>query len=246
MSRDEYLDDYRESGEFLDLFSHDAWQALGDPVRAALTGAVPDAGPVVDLGAGSGLGTRLIAVAVPDAHILAVEPSAIQRAALFARIGSDDDLRGRVTVVAADAENVELPGRLGAVVAINMIGHLDPDARRELWRRIADRLAPGAPLVVTLQPPAEPVEIPETGFVTVRVGGHVYMGNGAARPTGPDTVIWRMRYRVLDGADRLVRETTAEYRWHVLSPKALLAELAAAGFDSETGPFDVVRAVVAR
>jgi hypothetical protein len=52
------MDEYHESGEFLDLFSHGAWQALREPVLAALAGAAPDAGPVVDLGAGSGLRTR--------------------------------------------------------------------------------------------------------------------------------------------------------------------------------------------
>lgn len=236
-------DEYHASGEFLDLFSRGAWEALREPVLAALAGAAPDAGPVVDLGAGSGLGTRLIADAVPGAHIVAVEPSAMQRAALFARI---DDLHDRVTVVAAGAEDVALPDRVGAVVAVNMIGHLDPDSRRALWRRVADRLAPGAPLVVSLQPPVEPVEIPEMEFVTVRVGGNAYVGSGAAQPAGPDSVTWRMRYRVLDGSGRLVRETTAEYRWYVLSPAALVAELSAVGFDAAVGPLDVVRAVATR
>jgi hypothetical protein len=36
------LDQYQESGEFLDLLSVDAWQALQAPVRHALAGA--DAG----------------------------------------------------------------------------------------------------------------------------------------------------------------------------------------------------------
>ena len=234
-------DEYHTSGEFLDPFSHGAWRALREPVVAALAGAAPDAGPVVDLGAGSGLGTRVIAETLPYAHILAVEPSAIQRAALFARL---DGLHDRVTVVAADAESADLPDRLGAVVAINMIGHLDADARRALWRRVADRLAPGAPLVVNLQPPAEPVEVPETEFVTVRVGGHTYVGSGAAQRASPDSVTWRMRYRVRDDAGRPVREASAEYRWHVLSPAGLLAELSAAGFDAAVGSLDVVRAVI--
>jgi len=246
-------DEYHESGEFLDLFSQDAWRALADPVRAALAGAAPVDGPLVDLGAGSGLGIRVIAGAVPDAHILAVEPSAMQRAALFARIGPDPDLRERVTVLATDAQHAPLPDRIGGAIAMNMIGHLDPDARRALWRRLGDRLAPDAPLVVNLQPPSEPVVLPETDFISVRVGRHVYLGSGAAEPDGTQAVAWRMRYRVLDGsgrdadeADRVVREITAEYRWHVLSPATLLSELRAAGFVAALGPLDMVRAVVRR
>ncbi len=77
-------DEYHDSGEFLDLLSLDAWQALRDPVRSALAGAAPQAGPIVDLGAGSGLGTLLIAEVLPAARILAVEPSAVQRAACSA------------------------------------------------------------------------------------------------------------------------------------------------------------------
>ncbi|WP_434739403.1 hypothetical protein [Micromonospora sp. SH-82] len=48
---------------------------------------------------------------------------------------------------------------------------------------------------------------------------------------------------MLDASDRLVRETTAEYRWQVLSPAGLLAEVSTAGFKAIVGPFDVVRAV---
>ncbi|MDG4799969.1 class I SAM-dependent methyltransferase [Micromonospora sp. WMMD980] len=237
-------DEYHESGEFLDLFSLGAWQTLREPVLAALAGAAPHAGPIVDLGAGSGLGTLLIAEVLPAARILAIEPSAAQRAALFGRLGPVPDLRERVTVVAAGAQDAPLPERIGGAIAMNMIGHLDPDARRRLWGRLRDRLADGAPLVVNAQPPAEPVEIAEAEFVTVRVGAHTYVGSGAAQPDGPGTIRWRMRYRVLDEADRLLREVTAAYRWYVVSPEALAVELSAAGFDAVPGPMDVVRAAV--
>ncbi|MCZ7418694.1 MULTISPECIES: class I SAM-dependent methyltransferase [unclassified Micromonospora] len=236
-------DEYHDSGEFLDLLSLDAWQALRDPVRSALAGAAPQAGPIVDLGAGSGLGTQLIAEVLPAARILAVEPSAVQRAALLCRLGPVPELRERVTVVAAAAQDVPLPDRIGGGVAMNMIGHLAPPARRELWGRLRDRLADGAPLVVNAQPPAEPMEIPEAEFVRVRVGDHTYVGSGAAQPDGPDTLRWRMRYQVLDQDGQLVREITAAYQWFVVSPEAIIAELSAAGLDAVVGPMDVVRAV---
>jgi 16S rRNA A1518/A1519 N6-dimethyltransferase RsmA/KsgA/DIM1 with predicted DNA glycosylase/AP lyase activity len=123
-------DAYEVSGEFIDVLNGPAWETLREPVRVALHGAASQEGPIVEVGAGSGLGTRVVADACPAATILAVEPSPVLRAVLLSRVVSDADLRERVTVVAADALGVDLPDRLGGVVAINMIGHLDREERR--------------------------------------------------------------------------------------------------------------------
>ena len=58
-------DEYAASGEFLDVLSRDAWGIFREPVTAALTDADTDAGPFVDLGAGSGRGTLLLAGLAP-------------------------------------------------------------------------------------------------------------------------------------------------------------------------------------
>jgi SAM-dependent methyltransferase len=126
-------DPYAESGEFIDVLSQDAWRAPRTPVTEAMRHARPDQGPIVDIGAGTGLGTVLAAQAVPDAEVIAVEPSLILRAVLLARLVGDDDLRRTVTVQATDAAGMTLPPRLCGVLAMNMIGHLAPDRRRQLW-----------------------------------------------------------------------------------------------------------------
>jgi SAM-dependent methyltransferase len=235
-------DEYQISGEYLDLLSEPAWQALRAPVTDALHGAAGDAA-LLDVGAGTGLGTEVLALAVPDGDVMAVEPSPVLRAVLLSRVAARPDLRHRVTVVAGDALGVDLPARLGAVLAMNMIGHLDPDGRRVFLRRVAERLVPGAPLVLNLQPPAEPTPIPFSVFGAVPVGRHTYEGGGSAEPSGPDSVTWRMRYRVLDADGTALREDHADYRWHVTPAEVLLAELAEAGLVGEVGPLDVVRAV---
>ncbi|MFV2102321.1 class I SAM-dependent methyltransferase [Micromonospora sp. LOL_024] len=235
-------DEYRISGEYLHLLSEPAWQALRTPVAEALRGAVGDA-ILLDVGAGSGLGTEVLAAAVPDGDLIAVEPSPVLRAVLLARLAARAVLRQRITVVAADALGVDLPARLGGVLAMNMIGHLDPDGRRAFLRRVAGSLVPDAPLVLNLQPPAEPTAVPFSVFATVRVGRYTYEGGGAAEPSGPDSVTWRMRYRVLDVDGAALREDHADYHWHVIPAKVLLAELAEAGLAGEIGPLDVVRAV---
>jgi 2-polyprenyl-3-methyl-5-hydroxy-6-metoxy-1,4-benzoquinol methylase len=235
-------DEYQISGEYLHLLSEPAWQALRPPVTAALRGAAGGA-TLLDVGAGSGLSTEALAGAVPDSDVVAVEPSPVLRAVLLSRVTAHPDLRHRVTVVAGDALGVDLPDRLGAVLAMNMIGHLDRDGRRTFLHRVAERLLPGAPLVLNLQPPAEPTSVPFTVFGAIPVGRHSYEGGGSAEPSGPDSVTWRMRYRVLDADGTVLREDHVAYRWHVTPAEALLAELAEAGLTGEVGPMDVVRAV---
>ncbi|MEV4481661.1 class I SAM-dependent methyltransferase [Micromonospora coxensis] len=235
-------DEYQISGEYLHLLSEPAWQALGPPVAEALRGAAGDT-TLLDVGAGSGLGTEVLAATVPDGDVVAVEPSPVLRAVLLSRVAARPDLRHRVTVVAGDALGVDLPTRLGAVLAMNMIGHLDPHGRRAFLRRVAERLLPGAPLVLNLQPPAKPTPVPFSVFGAVPIGRHTYEGGGSAEPAGPDSVTWRMRYRVLDADGTALREEHADYRWHVTPAEVLLAELTEAGLTGEVGPLDVVRAV---
>lgn len=235
-------DEYHASGEFLDILSRDAWTVLREPVTTALRGADPAAGPLVDLGAGSGRGTLLLAALAPSAAVLAVEPSPVQRAVLLARLADDPALGTRVGVVADPAETVQLPDRVGAVLAMNMIGHLAPDDRRQLWRRLADRMGPEIPLVVNLQPPARVEAIPDADFAAVRIGPYTYAGGGRAEPDGAEAVSWHMRYHVRDEKGDVVREVTAAYRWHVLDEAALRAELAAVGFGLHACGMGVYRA----
>ncbi|MGL5860089.1 MAG: class I SAM-dependent methyltransferase [Phycicoccus sp.] len=242
IGRDEFVDEYQTSGEYIDVLMAPAWSVLEDPVRAALLPSAFAQEPVVDLGAGTGQGLGVLAQAVPAAPVLAVEPSPVLRAVLASRVASDPSLRERVTVLAAEALAADLPDRLGGVLAMNMIGHLDSPSRMTLWRRLAERLVPGAPLVVNLQPPAEPAAIEYASFGAVRVGLHTSEGGGSAEPAGEDAVVWHMRYRVLQDDGTVIRESRTEYRWHVLSSPDLVRELTEAGFSAERGPLDIVRA----
>jgi hypothetical protein len=236
-------DGYRDSAEFLDLMSHDMWRTLREPVIAAVRDADPAAGPILDFGAGGGLGVLTAAAAAPGMEIVAVEPSPGQRTALLARVAADADLRARVTVVAASAEDAVLPSRAAAVLALNMIGHLAPDDRRALWARAARILPPGAPLLTNAQPPETATVVPDTVFAEVRVGRHRYEGAGRAEPSGTDQLVWHMRFRVLDTDGATLREVATSYPWYVISADALAAELDSAGFTAEAEGGGLVRAV---
>lgn len=230
MSRPLDADEYQRSVEYVDVLLAEPWHLYGPLVAAGLDGVDPAAGPVVDVGAGTGRGVLALAAALPEVEILAVEPSVAMRAVLMARVGSDDDLRRRVTVVAGDLESVRSAERFSAVLAMNMIGHLDRSARRSFWATLAGRLASGAPALVNLQPPAEAVEIAETPTSEVAVGRYTYQGSGHAIPTGADQVTWHMTYRTLDSGVPVAEEQAA-YAWWVLSEAGLRDEASAAGLD---------------
>ncbi|WP_221350518.1 class I SAM-dependent methyltransferase [Streptomyces beigongshangae] len=230
-------DPYERSAEYLDLMIDEAWGPLAPALADVLSTIRADAGVVVDLGAGSGRGVRVICDALPQARVLAVEPSAAMRAVLLARVHEDGDLRKRVTVIPGDCASAEWPDGVRAVVALNVIGHLPPGERRALWGRAARQLAPGGMLVFNVAPPFAPVRVERVRMAQAVVGELRYEGWASARPTGADEITWRMDYSVLRGGEPLAG-TSVEYRWWVASEDALAAEAAEAGlrFRSAGGP----------
>ena len=233
---------YAAVSEFVEIALAPAWTELDTQLTDALRSApaAPDAA-VVDIGAGGGRGVLAAARALPSGSIVAVEPSAPLRAVLLSRLALDPALRERTTVLATDLAGAELPARWSAALVLNMAGHLDPPERRGLWRTAAERLLPGAPLLVTVQPPFAVTTVPEMDWGRVRVGAHTLTTSGSAEPDGPDSVRWTIAYRVLDG-ERLLREERLEHRWYVQDPVGLTVELADAGLRAEVIGERLVRA----
>lgn len=225
-------DTYEQVAEYYDLMALERWQQLGPALLAAFAGVDPAAGPLLDLGAGTGLITVALADALPGMAIVAVEPSRAMRTALIARLVTRADLPGRITVFPADFATVELPPRLGGAVALGMLGHLAHAERRALWRVLAERLAPGAPAVIEIQPPSRPVPVPLARFTHIRVGEHDYEGWARAEPVGPDRLRWTMTYRTLHG-DRLIDERVAESVFLTLGADEMEDEARAAGLIHE-------------
>lgn len=119
-------DPYERSAEYLDILIAESWEPLAPALADVLSRVRAGTGAVVDLGAGSGRGVRVICDALPRGPVLAVEPSAAMRAVLLARVHEDGELRERVTVVPGDCASADWPDGVRAVVALNMIGHLPP------------------------------------------------------------------------------------------------------------------------
>ncbi|GAA2324621.1 class I SAM-dependent methyltransferase [Streptomyces cuspidosporus] len=222
-------DPYARSAEYIDIMIAEAWDAFGPALADTLKGTEAIPGTIVDLGAGSGRGVRAVCAAFPgDSPILAVEPSPALRAVLLARVHEDARLRRRVTVAPGDALNIPLPERVRALVAMNMIGHLSPDERYELWARVAPRLAPGGRVIINLAPPTTPAHVPPALMANLTVGDLTYEGWASAEPSGDHRVTWHMTYRTLRQG-RALSEVTVDYAWWVLDEIELARELAEHG-----------------
>ncbi|AXB42716.1 class I SAM-dependent methyltransferase [Amycolatopsis albispora] len=232
--------EYAPSAEYLHLLSRPMWTSLSGRLAAVLAGVDPAGGVVVEFGAGTGLGTDVLLDTVPDAPVLAAEPSPELRAVLLARLAARPDA-DRVTVYPAGAADLPLPDRIAAAVGMHMIGHLAPGDRRALFTALVPRLAPGAPVVFNVQPPETAVEVPESEPFAVRAGRLRYEGRGRAEPVGPDRLRWTMTYRTLDG-DAEITTAVTHYDWWTVSATTLAAELRAAGASSVDIDGDLVAA----
>ncbi|MFD8339102.1 class I SAM-dependent methyltransferase [Streptomyces solisilvae] len=218
-------DPYERSAEYIDIMIAEAWEAFDPALTEALKGVETIAGTVVDLGAGSGRGVRAACAALPgDSPILAVEPSPALRAVLLARVHEDARLRRRVTVSASDALSAPLPATIRALMAMNMIGHLAPGERRDLWARVAPRLVPGGQVILNLAPPRAPTRVPPGLMANLTVGDLTYEGRASAEPSGAHQVTWHMTYRTLQQGQPL-SEVAVDYDWWVLDEPELAGEL---------------------
>jgi thiazolinyl imide reductase len=219
---------YGPTAEFFELAAAAHTARSAPAVAAALAGADTAAGPVVEIGAGTGLVTAAIAAALPGAAILAAEPSAPLRAVLTSRVVRDPDLRRRVTVVPEAAQELALPDRIGAAVLCGVLGHLDEAERRTLLGSLAERLAPGAPLVVELMGFDDDVAMPSTRLATAELGRQRYEWWFAAEPEpgstgGPGALRLRSTWRVHRGDDP-AREVDEDYRWFAFGLDRVAAE----------------------
>ncbi|WP_432162614.1 Gfo/Idh/MocA family oxidoreductase [Streptomyces tendae] len=219
---------YTPSAEFFDLVAAEHTATASAPaVAALLADADLSSGPVVDIGAGTGLVTEAVARARPDAEILACEPAAGMRAVLTSRVFSDPDLRSRVTVTADAAPDLDLPDQVSVVLLCGVLGHLDADERARLWRRLNRRLAPGGLVVVELMQFEEPLTLPETRLATATAGRHRYEWSFGAAPEETEDGVMRLHstWRVYrEDATEAEREVHDSYRWEPFGLKDVVAE----------------------
>ncbi|WP_306364153.1 trans-aconitate 2-methyltransferase [Nocardia sp. CC227C] len=226
------IDPYAATAEFYDLVAAPLWARKGPVLADALRQARPDRGPILDIGAGTGLSTEVIADALPDARIIAVEPSSAMRIALATRIAVRG-LTGRITIVADPVDGLSFPDRLGGAVAYGVLGHLPAADRTRLLTTLGQRLAPGAPAVVELLDETAPPTPALSRIARVPVGEHhieVWSRGGGddsqRPPDGP--VRWTLTYRLLRG-NTVLRTVETPMPWTDYDLTALRTEARRAG-----------------
>lgn len=190
-------DRYAVTAPYYDLLAGSFWTTLGPALAAVLADVEPSSGPIVDLGAGTGRSTLVIAEAVHDGEVLALEPSPSMRAILLAHVALRPALHDRVTVLDSDVAGFSWPSTVSAVVACNMVGHLDAETRAGLWRAVADHLAPQGLAIIGLQAPSRPERLDRSEMTTIDVGRSRYVGEASAEPTGERSMRWTMYYRTI-------------------------------------------------
>jgi hypothetical protein len=204
------------TAEFYELLATAHWDRTGPELAGLLAGVDPGDGPIVDVGAGTGIGIPYLLAAVPGAEVLAIEPSRAMRTALHTRLLLAPELEGRVTVDPRPVGDA-LPDRACAVVLSAVLGHLTEAECDALWRFAAERMPAGAPMVVEVLPPHRPESIDPVRYGARPVGRFVYEGWQSGEPVDERTMRWSMRYRVLDG-DRVVADETVRSTYRCWSP----------------------------
>ncbi|HEY5662793.1 MAG TPA: class I SAM-dependent methyltransferase [Ilumatobacter sp.] len=216
------------TAEFYDLLATAHWEPFGRQLLDLLGGVDTTEGPIVDVGAGTGIGLPFLRAAVPGARIHAIEPSRAMRVALHTRLLLDPDLCAATTVEPRPLGAADLPERACALVVSAALGHLT-DAERELmWRYVADRMPPGAPAVIEVLPPERPLVVPPTCYRRLAVGRYLYEGWQQGEPLDGRLMTWTMTYRVLDG-EREVASYTVRSNWRCSSVADVRAEVAPHG-----------------
>ena len=224
---------YDELAEFHDLFMDEPWRRLR-PALARAFGALPRDSLVLDLGAGSGMGTRVLAQVCP-AEIIALEPSRAMRTVLIARVADVPGMRERVTVIAGGAPDAieGLEARLDGFVAAHVLGHLSAAERAATFAALAARMTEDAVGLVTVQDEAattEPGEPPAER--RRRLGRDEYRERHLPASDGG----WISEYDVVrDGV--VVHRARFAGSWSPLGLERLRSELAPHGLAAESeGP----------
>jgi len=122
----------------------------------AAAGPLPEGARVLDLGAGTGLFSAMLAAERPGLRLTLVDlaPEMLARAAARPWPGH------RPEIVVADMTGSLPAGRFDAVISALAIHHLEDSEKRALFDNLAGRLPPGAPFVNAeqIRQPTAPAE----------------------------------------------------------------------------------------
>jgi SAM-dependent methyltransferase len=221
---------YAVTARYYDPLASITHAGVDAQIAAALGGLASDAGPILDIGAGTGLSTALIAATLPASEIIAVEPDPAMLPALMTRVWSDVDLRQRVTILPFGIFEAPLPRSIGGALLSASLVHFGPDERARLWRLLGDRLAEHGRIIAEVQC-SQADDIPESDMAQARVGNVMYSGTASAQRIAPDRQRWTMSYRASLDAREIARDVVTYDCW-AISAEMIVAEAGLAGLSA--------------
>lgn len=212
------------------------FELVAAPYRSASLAALdalpprlrPDAGPILDVGAGAGFAVVTLLERLPAAQVLALEPSPAMRSLVLARLAAHPEWFPRVTVRPEDFFAATLPPRLGGAILQGVLGHFDAGERAAALAELATRLPVGGAALLDLQAPHRPRRVPAQETTVATLGELTYRTITEAWPLDTERMRWRTTYLTLEG-ERVILEDTVELVVHHPTPALVGAEAAAVG-----------------
>lgn len=200
-------DSYAGVAEFHDLFMVTPWERLRPSVRQAF-GGLDATATLVEIGAGTGVGTRVLA-AETRAQITAIEPSRAMRAALISWVANAPALARRVTALAGAApEAVEdYSGVVSGFVCAHVLGHLSPTQRARTVAALSVKMSPDALGLITTPPARTPDPQELEGLRQERTIGRLNYRLDYMPTTDGQSIL--SEYQVLEDGRRVRRERYA-------------------------------------
>ena len=217
------IDPYAVTAAAYDLFA----MVARDEQITALGSLLPHidvgVGPILDVGAGSGSNTAYLLEHLPDAHVLALEPSSAMRSLLLSKLAAHPEWFPRVTVQPESFFSATLPEHVAGALLLGVLGHFDPTERAALLAELAARLPEGGKSLIDLQHPERPQRVAPYEFSVAQIGELSYRGIAQAWPLDNEQMRWEMTYLTLEG-ERILVEDIAEYVYRHPSPETVRAE----------------------
>jgi ubiquinone/menaquinone biosynthesis C-methylase UbiE len=165
-------------------FAEAGYDRLGAP-EFILHQAGELAGPVLDVGAGTGITARALAGRGMD--VVGVDRCADDLQVAEA-LTEDAGIAGRIRYLVADAARLPVPdGHFGSAVAVDFLHHLN--AGEAVLRELVRVVRPGGLIVLA--------DFTATGFEMV---SRIHAAEGRAHPEGQVTVDWARRFLAAAGA----------------------------------------------
>jgi trans-aconitate methyltransferase len=186
----------------------------------------------LEIGPGTGRMTLPVAARVASLHCL--ERSAAMRTVLLTKLIARPELRGRVTVLDAAAPDIRPERRFDYIYLAAVLDGVPPQARRQFFAGLAERLAPGGVLATDMVHDEDLPDTAEHLIREARQGDCTYTLSTAVRPLGRDLAdvrhVYRSYYR-----DDLVGTEIFDRRHHLHRPPDVVADLRAVGLEAVGG-----------